>query len=128
MMPRHQIPCTWTMPSVRPTNITSAINNSSASSFGVENYEQLDALLYIIVVLAIYSFGVVVMLIKYVKRERSDMEEETMLQNFLMNLARTSVPNPVSRGRVSNRLALDALNTANIVSQSMSETHKVTFV
>ena len=55
---------------------------------------QKDALLYIIVVLTFYSLGVVIMMIKYLKRERRELEEERMLEDFLKHRPNESVVVP----------------------------------
>ena len=91
---------------------------------------QNDALLYIIVVLAFYSFAIVFMLIKYLKQERSDLEEDSLLEAYLR--ARPSWALGYYRNRTvyttPAKLALTALNTVNVVVQPSNKGGKVTFV
>lgn len=85
-----------------------------------------DPLLYIIVVLSFYSIGVVFMLVKYLKTEREELEEEKMLEDFLKTKPRSTQEDRTSS---SGRLALHALNAANVISQpSTSATGRITFV
>ncbi len=86
---------------------------------------QKDALLYIILVLGFYSLGVVIMMIKYLKRERIDLEEEKMLEDFLKLKPRTVT---MERQRLSGKLCLNAFNAASVISQPEQPHGKVTCV
>ncbi|KAK2152074.1 hypothetical protein LSH36_340g02031 [Paralvinella palmiformis] len=86
---------------------------------------QKDALLYIIVVLGFYSLGVICLMVKYLKEEKKDIEEEIVLENFLKNKPQT--PHE-QRARPSGRLALNAFNAANLLIQPSSSHGRVTFV
>jgi len=81
--------------------------------------------LYIIVVLGVYSLGVVIMMVKYLKRERRDLEEEKMLEDFLKLKPRTA---SMERQRLSGKLCLHAFNAASVISQPQQPQGKVTFV
>ena len=64
--------------------LTNTSSPTGSPQQGVQDESaQKDALLYIIVVLTFYSLGVVIMMIKYLKRERRELEEERMLEDFL---------------------------------------------
>lgn len=103
-------------------NDTVTTTNDGEESSDVQ---QKDALLYIIVVLLFYSFGIIVMLVGYVKRERQELEEEIYLQDFL----KSSPPSArTRRGCSSGKLALFALNAASSVTQPTNSDGKVTFV
>ena len=106
----------WNMPTIPPINTTTEEQPVA---------KQKDALLYIVVVLMFYSFGMITMLIGYVKRERKDQEEERYLQNFL------KTPPPTvrtHRGCSGGKLALHALNAASSIPQPSTSKGKVTFV
>ena len=51
--------------------------------------EQQEAFVYIVAVLGFYSFGVIIMMIKFLQRERTDLEEEQMLEEFLKALKKS---------------------------------------
>ena len=100
---------------------SSSINNTENTL----DVKQKDALLYIIVVLMFHSFGMVIMLIGYLKRERKELEEERHLQDFL------KTPPPTvraHRGCSSGKLALHAFNAASLITQPNTCKGKVTFV
>ncbi len=90
-----------------------------------ESIRQKDAILYIIVVLMFYSFGVVVMIVGYLKKERKDLEEERFLEDFLREPRPTPIENKAGLGA---KLALQAINTAGLITQPNTSTGKVTFV
>ncbi|KAH3782769.1 hypothetical protein DPMN_160689 [Dreissena polymorpha] len=50
--------------------------------------EQTDfgAVMYIVAVLVFYSFGIVVMIIKYLRREKRELEEERALEDFFRSM------------------------------------------
>ena len=54
--------------------------------------ESRDALIYIIVVLAFYALGIAVMMIKYLKRERQELEEEQILEEYRQALRKQHEP------------------------------------
>ena len=64
--------------STSPRSITQGTSRSS-----IENHqEQLNAFMYIIVVLGVYSFGVLYMLCMYIKQEESDYEDERVIAEY----------------------------------------------
>ncbi len=102
-------------------NISLAPGTTSAD----EGLRQKDAILYIIVVLLFYSFGIVVMIIGYLKKERKDLEEEKFLEDFLREPRPTPTENKTGLGA---KLALQAINTAGLITQPNTSAGKVTFV
>ena len=66
-------------------------------------------------------------MIKYLKRERQDLQEERVVREFLSNHVRTIYND---RASLSGRLALNSLNAANIISTPCNPQGygKVTFV
>jgi archaellum biogenesis protein FlaJ (TadC family) len=82
------------------------------------------AIYYIIVVLLFYSFGIVFMMVKYMKKEREELEETKMYKEYV-KAARDRCTQ--SKFVPTNRLALTALNTVNVISQPYDE-ERITFV
>ncbi|TRY63388.1 hypothetical protein TCAL_03559 [Tigriopus californicus] len=74
-----------------------------------------DPLFYIIAVLIFYSCGIVVLMINYMKKEQSDFEETNLYKQYIDKRDRCDEFN--NRGRSLNRLALQALNAVNVISQ-----------
>ena len=90
--------------------------------------EDNDAVWYIIIVLSFYSFGIVFMMVKYIKEERRELEE-TRLYNEYVKSARERLYKPIqNKWRPMNRLALTALNTVNSIPQTTKSEGKVTYV
>ena len=83
-----------------------------------------DAVIYIVVVLAFYSFGIVFMIANFVRQEQREVEETKMYKQYV-KLARDRWL--TTRGNMANKLALQALNTFNAVPQT-TDVNKVTFV
>ena len=83
-----------------------------------------DAVIYIVVVLAFYSFGIVFMIANFVRQEQRELEE-TMMYKQYVKLARDRWL--TTRGNMANKLALQALNTFNAIPQT-TDVNKVTFV
>lgn len=54
----------------------------SADDGGADN----GAVIYIVAVLVFYSTGIVIMIIKYLKTERQEQEEEAILANFFKGM------------------------------------------
>lgn len=86
--------------------------------------ESTDAVIYIVVVLAFYSFGIVFMMANFVRQEQRELEETKLYKQYV-KMARDRWL--TSRGSLANRLALQALNTLNAVPQT-TDVNKVTFV
>lgn len=83
-----------------------------------------DAVIYIVVVLAFYSFGIVFMIANFVRQEQRELEETKMYKQYV-KVARDRWL--TTRGNMANKLALQALNTFNAVPQK-TDANKVTFV
>ena len=107
-------------------NSTAALLASQRQQM-LEELESRHALIYIVVVLSFYSAGIVIMMVKYMKREREEQQEANMYRRYLHTARQQSV-HTTSRGRLANRLALQALNMANAVPQTTRQGSKVTFV
>ncbi|XP_065307681.1 uncharacterized protein [Dermacentor albipictus] len=88
---------------------------------------QRQALLYIVVVLFFYSFGIGFMMIRYMRQEAKEQEECKMYRRYI-NAAHEQYLNATNRARLANRLALQALNTVNAIPQTTHVGSKVTFV
>ncbi|KAH7936002.1 uncharacterized protein LOC119404883 [Rhipicephalus sanguineus] len=109
-------------------------NGSSTSGTGspaIDDREseasQRQALLYIVVVLFFYSFGIGFMMIRYMRQEAKEQEECKMYRRYI-NAAHEQYLNATNRARLANRLALQALNTVNAIPQTTHVGSKVTFV
>merc|ERR1711997_10816 len=85
-----------------------------------------DPLVLIVVVLLFYSCGIAISMIIYMKKEQSESDEED-LYKFYVEKARDRCDEYNNRGSPLNRLALQAVNTVNIVTLPDEQT-KVTFV
>ncbi|CAG0900842.1 unnamed protein product [Darwinula stevensoni] len=85
--------------------------------------DDASAVVYIVVVLSFYSLGIVVMIFKYMQKEKREFEETKMYSEYL-EAARSK--NFQSRFRPMNRLALNALNTVNVF--PAGDSSRVTFV
>lgn len=83
-----------------------------------------DAVIYIVVVLAFYSFGIVFMIANFVRQEQRELEETKMYKQYV-KVARDRWL--TTRGNMAGKLALQALNTFNAIPQT-TEANKVTFV
>lgn len=83
-----------------------------------------DAVIYIVVVLAFYSFGIVFMMANFIRQEQRELEETKLYKQYV-KVARDRWL--TSRGNMANKLALQALNTFNAVPQTTDDS-KITFV
>ncbi|CAG0901709.1 unnamed protein product [Darwinula stevensoni] len=83
-----------------------------------------NAIIYIIVVLSFYSFGIVFMMVKYMKKKQRENEETKAYKDYIAAVRERCVQ---ARWRPVNRLALHALNTANVIPQTVA-TGRVTYV
>ncbi|XP_076066298.1 uncharacterized protein LOC143039877 [Oratosquilla oratoria] len=101
-------------------------NGTGEDGNGPARRNDEQAFVYIIVVLAFYSSGIVFMMVKYMRKEWQE-QEETKLYSQYVKAARERLITTNMRGNLANRLALQALNTANAVPQT-TEGSKVTFV
>lgn len=119
--------CSSVLASADVANATEALARHQARLTELAQLESRHALIYIIVVLSFYSAGIVIMMVKYMKQEREEQEEENLYKQYL-HAARDRIIESTSRGRLANRLALQALNMANAVPQTSRQGSKVTFV
>ncbi|UYV81122.1 hypothetical protein LAZ67_20000111 [Cordylochernes scorpioides] len=101
--------------------------NTTADDSAAEDDDQKNAVIYIVVVLLFYSFGIGVMMIKYMRKEEKEQEECKMYRRYI-NSAHEQYLHSTNRARLANRLALQALNTVNAIPQTTQLGSKVTFV
>lgn len=101
--------------------------SSDATSRLAEEISQRNAVIYIVVVLFFYSFGIGLMMIKYMRKEAKEQEEFKMYRRYI-NDAHDNYVNSTNRARLANRLALQALNMVNAIPQTHQVGSKVTFV
>ncbi|GFV66684.1 uncharacterized protein TNCV_2595042 [Trichonephila clavipes] len=92
-----------------------------------QEISQRNAVIYIVVVLFFYSFGIGIMMIKYMRKEAEEQEEFKMYRRYMSDTY-DSYANSTSRGKLANRLALQALNMVNAIPQTSQSGSKVTFV
>ncbi len=111
-----------------PPEVSTVAGNNVTDSHMTQpelSVEENDALMYIIVVLGFYSFGVVLMVVSYLKRERKDLEEERLLEDYLRYRPQTLRE---QRSKIGCKLALSAFNAANLITMPESKESKITFV
>ncbi|KAG8183835.1 hypothetical protein JTE90_025718 [Oedothorax gibbosus] len=113
-------------------NITAAVRNITSEAPDpalqlAHDISQRNAVIYIVVVLFFYSFGIGIMMIKYMRKEAEEQEEFKMYRRYL-NDSKDTPADAMSRGRLANRLALQALNMVNVIPQTSQAGSKVTFV
>ncbi|KAF8794531.1 uncharacterized protein LOC129961784 [Argiope bruennichi] len=92
-----------------------------------QEISQRNAVIYIVVVLFFYSFGIGIMMIKYMRKEAEEQEEFKMYRRYMSDTC-DNFSSTTSRGRLANRLALQALNMVNAIPQTSQAGSKVTFV
>ncbi|GBM27896.1 hypothetical protein AVEN_187682-1 [Araneus ventricosus] len=92
-----------------------------------QEISQRNAVIYIVVVLFFYSFGIGIMMIKYMRKEAEEQEEFKMYRRYMSDTYDNN-SSTTSRGRLANRLALQALNMVNAIPQTSQAGSKVTFV
>ncbi|GIY80056.1 uncharacterized protein CDAR_507451 [Caerostris darwini] len=112
-------------------NLTLSIGNVSTPAPDpaiqmAHEISQRNAVIYIVVVLFFYSFGIGIMMIKYMRKEAEEQEEFKMYRRYMSDTYECS--RPTSRGKLANRLALQALNMVNAIPQTSQAGSKVTFV
>ncbi|KAG8183837.1 hypothetical protein JTE90_025720 [Oedothorax gibbosus] len=107
---------------INNTNRTAA--NSTEIPF---DESQKDAVVYIVVVLFFYSFCIGFMMIRYMQKEAKEQQECKKYRRYI-NMAQDQYLASMSRARLANRLALQALNTVNAIPQTTNYGSKVTFV
>lgn len=84
----------------------------SSPTPGVISSEDRGAVMYIVVVLVFYSMGIVIMIIKYLKTERQELEEEAALVNFFKGM---SMVRKANQEHNVNRVAIRAFHTLTTV-------------
>ncbi|KFM78674.1 hypothetical protein X975_17172, partial [Stegodyphus mimosarum] len=104
-----------------------ASNTPDPATRLAEEISQRNAVIYIVVVLFFYSFGIGIMMIKYMRKEAKEQEEFKMYRRY-MNDAHENYVKSTNRARLANRLALQALNMVNAIPQTSQVGSKVTFV
>ncbi|CAL1277812.1 unnamed protein product [Larinioides sclopetarius] len=113
-------------------NITLSISDAASQTPDpalqmAQEISQRNAVIYIVVVLFFYSFGIGIMMIKYMRKEAEEQEEFKMYQRYMSDTC-DNLSSTTSRGRLANRLALQALNMVNAIPQTSQAGSKVTFV
>ncbi|XP_059146833.1 uncharacterized protein LOC131934741 [Physella acuta] len=88
-------------------------NTDAESDFG--------ALVYIVVVLVFYSTGVMVMIVRYLKTEKKELEEEAALENFFKYMPDRKQE---QEHRV-NRVAIHAFHTLTSISYDEDEVQEM---
>ncbi|CAK9297196.1 unnamed protein product [Gordionus sp. m RMFG-2023] len=102
---------------------------SSLNGSTIDLSDYSGALFYIIFVLMFYSFGIVIMMAKYMKREQKEYQEAKKYQRYVKT-AREFYMQSISRSRATNKLALQAFNTINLIPQIVNSKNrpKITYV
>lgn len=108
-----------------------SVNKTEDDSFNVSSQQldesQRNAVVYIVVVLFFYSFCIGFMMIRYMQKEAKEQQECKKYRRYI-NMAQDQYLASISRARLANRLALQALNTVNAIPQTSQYGSKVTFV
>lgn len=102
-------------------------NTSLHGSSDTVDESQRNAVVYIVVVLFFYSFCIGFMMIRYMQKEAKEQQEFKKYRRYI-NMAQDQYLASISRARLANRLALQALNTVNAIPQTSHCGSKVTFV
>ncbi|XP_055886525.1 uncharacterized protein LOC129926448 [Biomphalaria glabrata] len=92
------------------------LNNKSRRPIHDEESD-FGALVYIVVVLVFYSAGVMVMIVRYLKTEKKELEEEAALENFFKCMPDKKQE---QEHRV-NRVAIHAFHTLTSISYDEEE-------
>ncbi|KAK6179760.1 hypothetical protein SNE40_012046 [Patella caerulea] len=92
-----------------PAILTGSNTNSTSSE---HNETDRGAVVYIIAVLVFYSFGVLVMIVQYLKTEKKELEEEAALDSFFRGMP----DKRVEREHRVNRMAIHAFHTLTSMS------------
>ena len=91
---------------------TSSLPVTATEEGEVESQSRADtdfgAVMYITAVLVFYSLGIVVMIVKYLKTERKEMEEEAALENFFKGIPSKRIEH---EQEAVNRVAIRAFHT-----------------
>lgn len=109
------------------TGSSGIVQNENVKSDPNSPENQKNAVIYIVVVLFFYSFGIGIMMIKYMRKEAKEQQECKMYRQYI-NAAHEQYLHSTNRARLANRLALQALNTVNAIPQTTQVGSKVTFV
>ncbi|XP_076441258.1 uncharacterized protein LOC143280485 [Babylonia areolata] len=88
------------------------VDGPRTNSTKAEEESDPGAVMYIIVVLVFYSTGVMVMIVRYLRTEKKELEEEVTLENFFKNMPDKRVEKEY---RV-NRMAIHAFHTLTSIS------------
>nr|KAG5713955.1 hypothetical protein BaRGS_020283 [Batillaria attramentaria] len=93
---------------ISPTFSPPLDSTEAVGKEGEEEDTDFGAVMYITAVLVFYSLGIVVMIIKYLKTERKEMEEEVNLENFFKGIPSKRIEH---EREAVNRVAIRAFHT-----------------
>lgn len=104
-------------------NCVTALNNNqnkdqveNVTKPGTENSDN-GAVIYIVAVLMFYSFGVVVMIVQYLRTEKKELEEEVNLETFFKGMP----DKRLEREHNVNKVAIRAFHTLTSISYEDSD-------
>ncbi len=116
-------------------------NASREAARARENRREVegDPLVYIVAVLLFYSCGIAVLMINYMKKEQNDDVETALYKQYVDKRSRCNSLNAEGGGAGGgggndeksggvHRLALNALNAVNAISQDGAPSQRVAFV
>lgn len=101
------------------------MNNVTSSTILDNEHAEHNALMYIIVMLSFYSFGVGMLIVGYLRREKRELEEDKMIEDFLLLKPMSCIE---TKQKLCGRLALSAFNVSNIIIQPPRDSGKIIFV
>ncbi|XP_040580092.1 uncharacterized protein [Lepeophtheirus salmonis] len=107
--------------------IQSVVTNTTIISNKKRREIEGDPMIYIITVLTFYSCGIIILMYNYMKKEQREQEEANVYKQYL-DKARSRYEEFNNRGSSLNRLALQALNAVNVISQHNESGGRVAFV
>ncbi|KAH9491723.1 hypothetical protein Btru_030014 [Bulinus truncatus] len=99
------------------TTVQSDIHSNKSRRTAHDAESDFGALVYIVVVLVFYSAGVMVMIVRYLKTEKKELEEEAALENFFKYMPDKKQE---QEHRV-NRVAIHAFHTLTSISYDEEE-------
>jgi hypothetical protein len=96
--------------------VSGGVSGSERNSTRTAEEDAYDdgAVMYIIAVLVFYSCGIVVMIIKYLKTEQEEMEEQAVLDNFIKGMPKAG---QCARENHVNKVAIQAFHALTSASE-----------
>ncbi|CAG5126383.1 unnamed protein product [Candidula unifasciata] len=89
-----------------------------------DDQSDFGALVYIVVVLVFYSAGVMVMIVRYLKTEKKELEEEATLENFFKYMP----DRRRAQEDIVNRVAIHAFHTLTSISYEEDEADELELI